>query len=103
MYTMTIALDAYQKEYHVYPQGFPETILAVLMARNSDSQNPKRIVFMEVLPDAFDAQGRLLDGWGRPFLIRTHKAGAQLRIQSLGKNGKDDGGKYDDKITINEL
>ena len=45
-----------------------------------------------------DAEGRILDGWGNPFVIIIEEDGCRVNIISFGPNGKDDGGKGDDSM-----
>jgi len=52
---------------------------------------------------AFDEQGRLLDGWGRPFVVTVESNGTVLVVKSLGRNGLDDGGKGDDMVLVETL
>jgi hypothetical protein len=109
---LRMALRYYHEEYGSLPKGDSSAILAALTATSIDAQNPRRIVFFEFRPprtryyfwtvDRGDrhASGNAMDGWGRPLVWIIDPAGAEITVKSLGKNGKDDGGKPDDLVII---
>jgi hypothetical protein len=97
------ATEAYWRDYGRLPHGDAATILSVLTGENRDPQNPKGTVFLDIsaIRKKFvDKEGRLLDGWMRPFIVVTDLNAGQLTIISLGKNGKNDSGKGDDLVVV---
>lgn len=102
-----LAVRRYWYTYKTLPSGSVSNIMTVLAGINADDQNPDRHIFMSLRPpetrfgrlvhhgDVDDA-GNYLDGWGRPFTIRTETAGPRMVIISSGPNGVTEQGRGDD-------
>jgi hypothetical protein len=94
------ALSEYGKEYEELPHGTPAELIRILTARNQDSQNSRKIVFLKRLNEMeLDEQGRLLDGWHHP-LVFMRVNDRDIAIKSLGKNGIDNGSEKDDIVWV---
>ena len=97
------AFRLYWAEYGSLPSGDDVALMKVLMATNSDNQNPKRIVFIDVSKRLFDAQGRYLDPWRTPYRFVIDGEAHTIQVKSLGPNGIDDGANQDDVVASQKL
>ncbi len=81
------SLSAYKLEFGDYPTGSDSEIFKGLMGAN-----PRGIVFCEPPADALDSEGRILDPWGKPYLIDIPSLGGKARVWSSGRNKRDENG-----------
>ena len=95
---LSTALRYYWTEYEEFPKGDLRELLAVLQSKNTDGQNPRKILFLELRSGDLDRNGNLVDGWGHPFVLTTTDDRRKITVKSLGKNGVDDQGKPDDMV-----
>ena len=95
---LSTALRSYWLEYEQFPKGDLRDLLAVLQAKNTDGQNPRKVLFFEFQSRDFDKDGNFVDGWGHPFLLTANGDRSKITVKSLGENGVDDQGKPDDIV-----
>jgi hypothetical protein len=95
------ALEEYYSQYGKFPTGDSRTVGNVLLGFPSD-QNPQGKVFLVVGDKArLNRDGDLVDYWGGPIAFRFDNFG--YRVQSFGKNHKDDNGGVDDVVHQDRL
>jgi hypothetical protein len=91
-------LIAYHREYHAFPSECMNAVdlIKVLSGKSVNGQNPKGIVFLSSFENELKLKEKIIDGWGRPFIVLHHKDATNIIIRSYGRNGFDDGGDGDD-------
>jgi hypothetical protein len=80
MARLELAAKAYFAEYGSYPSGDNQAIVRTLQ-----SDNPRRIVFVELSARDLNKQGEVVDLWGTPFQFSF--ARGQPQIRSAGPDG----------------
>ncbi len=98
MRTLSMALEVYTQEHRLLVSR-EEQIGKIMRTMQPPSKDPRHWVW----EGSYDKEGRLLDAWGRPFIVTVESNGNLVVIKSLGPNGADDGGKYDDQILVKNL
>ncbi len=101
--TVVAAMEHYRDVYGSYPATEAAQLLSVLAGRDIRHHNSQQRAFLEIREGMCDRKGRLLDGWHRPFVIVYSNGTQFLVIHSWGKNGQDDGGRYDDTLLVKAL
>ena len=89
------ALSAYATEQGDLPHGSYATICQLLRGKSVESQNTKRLEYIETEGIETNAKGEIIDSWGNPFRISYDK---KLKVYSCGPNGHDDQGAGDDIV-----
>lgn len=93
-------LEVFHDHYHRYPVGDNIGIISALRGRNSSKQNPDGCNFdMTGTKDPFfgrDSVGRAVDGWGMPLIMKNMNFSTPPIVYSVGENGIDNDGSYDD-------
>jgi hypothetical protein len=92
------ALEQYYSQYAKFPTGDSRTVGKILLGVPSD-QNPQKNVFLVLINEdkaRLSRDGDLVDYWGQPIAFRFDNF--SYRVQSFGKNHKDDDGKVDDVV-----
>jgi len=92
------AIENYKNEYNRLPEGDNKTLIALLTGEDVNLQNRRRIKFLYLGGDPIKAinpkehpavflspEGEMLDGWGRPLVIRKHSD--SIAVLSTGVNG----------------
>jgi len=92
------ALVSYHEKYGRYPTSCADygECIQILDGLTLRDDNPQGINFLESGRQSVGTSDLLHDGWGRPFLLILKDDGTNLIVRSVGRNGIDDGGKYDD-------
>jgi hypothetical protein len=92
------ALIVYHRQYGCYPIQCETVVqlLALLKGQNLRGDNPEEIDFFCGIGDTALDKKPTLDGWGHMLFVKRNNDGKNLIVRSLGKNGQNDGGKYDD-------
>lgn len=80
------ALRRYLDDHPTYPTSGIENLAARLGPQGANS--------LRLTSKQLDRSGRILDGWGRPFVYRRTDGG--FRLYSVGPDGRDDDGSGDD-------
>lgn len=76
-------LEFYRREFGVFPAGQENADIMKALTGN----NPQRLSIFPRQHQRIDADGRLLDAWGRPFVF--HPISSQhLEVMSLGPDGE---------------
>ena len=83
---LCLAMRAYFTEYGALPSGD-----SVAIIRTLQGSNPKKIPFIELPENQFDAQGEFLDHWKTPYRIDISDP-ANPKAWSAGPNKKDEPG-----------
>ena len=86
---LIIAAKAYKEEYGEPPKGDSRSVLHTLQ-----SDNPRKIVFLEISPKELSKDGIYLDPWGTPYVYDLSISSPWA--YSFGKNKRDEGGNGDD-------
>jgi hypothetical protein len=89
---LTSSLAKYRTEYGSLPSGGNAEIIWALLGKN-----PRKIVFFEAQPDAFNSRNELTDPWGTPYCFdlanpetpRLWSCGRD-RVDNRGAEGSDD-------------
>ena len=88
-----IGLNTYQREHGSYPVGTAAELCGLLRGENFQGQNPRRLDYIEAMPQEMNAVGSFLDPWGTPYHIVTIP---QPLVYSCGPNRVDEQGRGDD-------
>lgn len=80
----------YKNEYTAYPQGTYEVIMGAIQG-----ENPRKIVFIEFLPEDLDPHGVPVDPWGISYHIEFPPGNSRPRVWSSGPNRIDESDKPD--------
>jgi len=83
---LVAAMKQYRSEYGFMVEGEPAQIFKTLRG-----ENPRKIVFIDVISSSVNAQGEFIDPWGTPYRFDISKPDAP-RVWSCGPNRKDEGG-----------
>jgi len=92
------AIEKYRIEYNRLPEGDNKALVALLTGEDANQQNRRRIKFLDLggapnkainpkeQPEVFlSPEGEMLDGWGRPLVIRRNSD--SIAVLSTGPNG----------------
>jgi hypothetical protein len=91
------ALQQYQEDYGVYPEGGNAQLLASIQGGN-----PRGTIYFVAAPKNINSKGEFIDGWGTPFRIDLSDP-KKPRVWSCGRDRIDNGGVKGSDDLISEL
>ncbi|MBC2600639.1 hypothetical protein [Puniceicoccus vermicola] len=102
---LKVAVEVYRSAYSTYPPLIKSELLEALKGKKDDvnpkglpfwsPKKEKKILWWTVNHGVVNANGELIDGWGRPFYWNVSDDEQTLRLTSKGKDGILDAGKAD--------
>ncbi len=78
---LAVALKAFNEEYGHFPKGTNKDVI-----RQISSDNPRKIIFLEVDSKELNSNKEMIDRWGTPYLIEIDEKIHLPRVSSAGKN-----------------